>query len=279
MINFDDATKENIKEHNPSWPQIPDHSFRILTTGGSGSGKTNLLFNLISQQPDINEIYLYAKDAYQAKYQFLINKQKGTGLKHFNDSKALTDYSNDIDDIYKNIEECNLNKKRKILFVFGDMIADMLSNKKLNPIVTELFIRGRKLNISLVFIMQSYFTVPKNIRLNSTHYFIMKIPNKRELQQIVFNHSSDTKSFKDFMNLYKKCTAKPYSSLVIDTTLASDNLFRFRKNLSERIKKLITTIDDKIRNEKLQYDINREAAKILVLSSGKIDKYKYLLIF
>ena len=123
---------------------------------------------------------------------------------------------------------------RKVLIVFDDMIADMLSNKKLNPIVTELFIRGRKLNISLVFITQSYFAVPKNIRLNSTHYFIMKIPNKQELQQIAFNHSSDI-DFKDFMNLYKKCTAKPYSFLVIDATLASDNPSRFRKNLLERI--------------------------------------------
>ena len=139
-----------------------------------------------------------------------------------------------MDDIYKSIEEYNPNKKRKILIVFDDMIADMLSNKKLNPIVTELFIRGRKLNISLVFITQSYFAVPKNIRLNSTHYFIMKIPNKQELQQIAFNHSSDI-DFKDFMNLYKKCTAKPYSFLVIDATLASDNPSRFRKNLLERI--------------------------------------------
>ena len=99
------------------------------------------------------------------------------------------------------------------------MLADMLSNKKLNPILTELFIRGRKLNICLVFITQSYFAVPKNIRLNSTHYFVMKIPNKRELQQIAFNHSSDI-DFQDFMNLYKKSTAKPYSFFVIDTTLA-----------------------------------------------------------
>ena len=106
--------------------------------------------------------------------------------------------------------------------------------KKRSPIATELFIRGRKLNISLVFITQSYFAVPKNIRLNSTHYFVMKIPNKRELQQIAFNHSSDI-DFQDFMNLYKKCTAKPYSLLVIDTTLASDNPLCFRKNLSERI--------------------------------------------
>ena len=106
--------------------------------------------------------------------------------------------------------------------------------KSINAIITKLFIKGRKLNISLVFITQSYFAVPKNIRLNSTHYFIMKIPNKQELQQIAFNHSSDI-DFKDFMNLYKKCTAKPYSFLVIDATLASDNPLRFRKNLLERI--------------------------------------------
>ena len=109
------------------------------------------------------------------------------------------------------------------------MIADMHSNKKLNPIVTELFIRGRKLNIPLVFITQSYFAVPKNIRLNSTHYFVMKIPNKRELQQIAFNHSLDI-DFQDFMN-----TAKTYSFLVINTILASDNSLCFTKNLLERI--------------------------------------------
>ena len=110
----------------------------------------------------------------------------------------------------------------------------MLNNKKLNPIVTELFIRGRKLNISLLFITQSYFAVPKDIRLNSTHYFIIKIPNKKELQQIAFNHSSDI-DFQDYMNLYKKFTEKPYSFLVIDTTLVSDSPSRFRKNLLERI--------------------------------------------
>ena len=110
----------------------------------------------------------------------------------------------------------------------------IVSNKKINPIVTELFIRSRKLNISLVFIVRSYFAVPKNIRLNSTHFFIMNIPNKGELYQIAFNHSLDI-DFRDFMNLCKKCTAKPYLFLVIATTLASDNLLRFRKNLFERI--------------------------------------------
>ena len=103
------------------------------------------------------------------------------------------------------------------------MISHMLINKKLDPIVTGLVIRVRKLNISLVFITESYFAVPKNIRLNSTHYFIMKIPNKQEFQQI------------DFMNLYRKCAAKPYSFLVIDATLPSNNPSRFRKNLLERI--------------------------------------------
>ena len=134
-------------------------------------------------------------------------------------------------DVYRNIHNYNLNKENKISIVFDDMIADMISNKKLNSIVTELFIRCRKLNISLVFISQSYFKVPKDVRSNSTHFFIMKIPNKRELQQIAINHSSDINS-KDLINIYKKCTDKPYSFLVIDTTLPSNNLLRFRKNLN-----------------------------------------------
>ena len=110
------------------------------------------------------------------------------------------------------------------------MIPDILSNKELNPIGSVLFFRGRKLNISSAFITQSYFALPKNLRLNSTHYFIMKNPSKRELQKIAFSHSSSI-DFKDFMNLYKTCTAKPYSFLVIDVTLASDNPLGFRKNI------------------------------------------------
>ena len=137
-----------------------------------------------------------------------------------------------MDDIYKNIGQYNPNKKRKISIIFDDMIVDMLNNKKLNPIATELIIRGRKLNNSLVFISQFYFAALKNIRLNSTNYSIMKIPNKRELQQILKYSDID---FQDFMNLYKKCTQNPYSFLVIDTTLASDNPLRFRKKLLERI--------------------------------------------
>ena len=228
MINFDDYTNENIVEHNSKWPYIPDHPYRILIIGGSGSGKTNALLNY--NQPDIDKIYLYVKDPYEKKYQYLINKREKVGLNHFNDPKAFMEYSNDMQDVYKDIEGYNPIKNPKILIVFDNMIADMISNSKLNPIVTELSIRGRKLNISIVFIMQSYFKVPKDVRLNSTHFFIMKIPNKRELQQIALNHSSGI-DFKDFMNIYKKYTKEPYSFLVNDTTLPSDNPLRFRKNL------------------------------------------------
>ena len=105
----------------------------------------------------------------------------------------------------------------------------MINNKKINPIVTELFIRGRKCNISIFFIRQSYFKTPKNVRLNSTQFFIMRITNKGELQQIATKHSSDI-DFKDFIKIYKKCTTRPYSFLVNDTTLPSDNPLRFRKN-------------------------------------------------
>ena len=126
------------------------------------------------------------------------------------------------------------------------MIADTINNEKLNSIVTELLISGRKLNISLAFIAQSYFKVLKDVRLNTTYFLIMKIPNKRELQQIALTHSSDI-DFKDFIKVYKKCTDKP-----------------------------LMTTDDQIKDEKLQYDFNRETAKISALSSGKIHKYEYL---
>ena len=131
-----------------------------------------------------------------------MKKHEDVGTKHFNDSKTFIKYSNDRDDIYKSVEECNPNKKRKILIAFDDMIADMLNKKNPNPIVTELFITDRKLNISLLFVTQSYFAVPKNIRLNSMHYFIIKIPNKQELHRIASNSSSDI-DFKNFINLYK----------------------------------------------------------------------------
>ena len=137
--------------------------------------------NLIENQPDIDKIFLYVKDLYEAKHQYLINKRKGVGIDHFNDPKAFIEYSNDLCDIYKNINYYNRDKENKILIVFDDMIADMIHNKKLDSIVTKLIIRGRKLNISLVFITQSYVKVPKNVRLNTTHFFIAKNPNRREI--------------------------------------------------------------------------------------------------
>ena len=130
--------------------------------GGSVPGKTNSLFNLISQQPDTEKIYINAKDPDKSKYQFFINKRESTGLKHFNDSKAFIEHSNDMDNIYTNIEEYNPNKKRKILLVFDDMIVDMLSNKKLNLIVTELFIRGRKLTF-LFFLLHNLILLCQKI--------------------------------------------------------------------------------------------------------------------
>ena len=230
MINFDDYVNENKTKHNKNWPYIPDHPYRILIIGGSGSGKTNLLLNLIENQPDIDKIYLYAKDPYEAKYQYLINKREGVGINHFKDFKAFIEFSNDMHDVYKNINYYNPDRENKILIVFDDMIADTIQNKKLNSKVTELFIRGRKLNISLVFITQSYFKVPKDVRLNTTHFFITKILSKRELQQIAINHSLDINT-ENFLNIYRKCTAELYSLYVNDTTLASDNPLKFRKNI------------------------------------------------
>ena len=230
MINFDDYINENKKVHHKNWPYIPDDPYRILVIGSSGSGNANALLNSINNQPDIDNIYLYAKDLYEPKYQFLISKREIAGLKHFNGTKALIDYSNDMQDVDNNINGYNPNKENKMLIAFDDMIANMINNKKRNSIVTELFIRGRKLNIYLVFITQSYFKVPKDVRLNTTHFFIMKISNKRELNQIALNHLSDI-DFKDFFKIYKKCTDKPYSFSVNDTTLSSKNPLRFRKNL------------------------------------------------
>ena len=135
-----------------------------------------------------------------------------------------------MDDAYNNIDHYNPNEKRKILIVFDDMIADIMANKIFQAIIIQLFIRCRKLNISLVFITQSYFSVPKEVRLNSTHYLTIKIHNKRGLQSIAINHSAEA-DYKHFMKSYRKCISEPYSILTIDTTLPANNHLRFRKNL------------------------------------------------
>ena len=185
----------------------PWSSIQNINNRGLRNRKSKCIIKLVNNQQDIDKIYLYAKDPYEDKYQYLINKRESVGLKHFNDPKAFIEYLNDTHDVYKNIVNYKLNKENKILIVFDDIIADMISNKKSNSIVTELFIRCTKLNISLVLISPSYFKVPKDVRNNSTHFFIIKIPSKRELQQIAINHSSDTNT-RDVIEIYGKWTDK-----------------------------------------------------------------------
>ena len=186
--------------------------------------------DLINEQKDIDKIYLYAKDLSESKYEFLIKNHENAGIKHVNDPKAFIECSNTIDDIYENIDDYNPNRKRKILTAFDDIIADIMTNKICQSIIKKLFIRCRKLNISLVFITQSYFSFPKSIRLNSTHYLIMKISNRQELQNIAIKHSADI-DYKEFMKIYRECTKNCFNFLTINTTLPSDNPLRFRKNL------------------------------------------------
>ena len=149
-----------------------------MIIAGSGSRKTSTLLNLIKEQNDIDKIYLYAKDLSEPKYELLIKKRQNAGIKHLNNPNAFIQCSNTMDDVYEDIDDYNPTRKRKILIVFDDMMADIMANKEFQAIIKELFIRCRKLNVSLVFITQSYFTVPKDVRLNSRHYLIMKINSK-----------------------------------------------------------------------------------------------------
>ena len=159
MENYDQSFEIN---HNPKWPYILDHIYRILIIGGSGSGKTNLLLNLVKhQQIDIGKIYLYVKDPFESKYQLRINGRENVGIKQTKNPVSFIDYFQTIDDIYQNLENYNPRKKnRKVLLVFDDMTVDMETNKQMVPKVTELFLRGKKLNIFLVFIWHSCFEVP-----------------------------------------------------------------------------------------------------------------------
>ena len=219
MFNLGTVTSKN---DNKNWP------YRMLIIGPSGSGKTNTLLNLIQQDNNklIDKIYLYEEEP---KYQFLIKKRKNATIKNLSDPNEFIEYPNTMDDVYNNIDDYNSKRKRKVLIVFDDMIADIMNNKKFQATIKELFIRCRKLNISLVFIAQSYFSVPKEVRLNSTHYVIMKIQNKTELKQIAINRSADI-DYKDFLKGYRNCTKEPYSFLTINTALPADNPMRFRKN-------------------------------------------------
>ena len=137
-----------------------------------------------------------------------------------------------MDDVYDNIDDYNPKRKRKVLIVFDDMIADIMTNKRFQAITKHLFIKCRKLNISLVLISQSYFSVPKDVRLNSTHYLIMIYYNRRELQQIAINRSTDI-DYKDFLKIYRNSSTEPYYFLTTNTALPADNPIKFRKNFSD----------------------------------------------
>ena len=155
MINLDSITNENNKKHNEKWPYIPDHPYRILIIGGSGSGKTNTLLNLIKEQDYHNvfdKIYLYAIDLSEPKYEYLIKRREDAGIKNVNNPNAFIECSNTMDDAYEDIDNYNPKRNKKVLIVFDVMIADIMTNKKFEAIIKESFIRCRKLNISLVFI-------------------------------------------------------------------------------------------------------------------------------
>ena len=216
MFNLGNITK---KEDNKNWP------YRKLIIGPSVSGKTNYLLNSIQKDSNIiDKIYLYTKDLEEPKYQFLIEKREKAGLKNLKHPAAFIEHSTAMDNIYDDIEDYNKKRKRKVLTVFDDMISHVTSNKKAQQVLKELFIRGRKLNISLCFLTQSYFSVPNDVRLNCTHYIIFKLNNKRELQNIAINHSANI-DYKDFVNIYKNCTKEPYNFLTIDTTEPVDKVF------------------------------------------------------
>ena len=221
MFNFDNITDKS----DNNWP------YRTLVIGPSGSGKTNFLLNLIQQGNNvIDKIYLYAKDLEELKYQLLIKKREQAGIKTLNDKSAFIEYSNNMDGVYDDINNYNKKRKRKDLIVFDDMISHVMSNKKAQQVLRELLIRCRKLNISLCFLTQSYFSVPKDVRLNCTHYEIFKLNSKRELQNIAINDSADI-NYKDFVKIYRNYTKEPYNFLTIDTTLPIND--RFKNNFHD----------------------------------------------
>ena len=186
----------------------------MLIIGPSGSGKTNTFLHLIDKFHPIDKIYLYANDTDEEKYQYLINKREQVGIKNLNDPYAFIENSNDMNDVLE--DNYNKNRDKKVLIIFDDMIADIMRSEKFKAIVKELFIRCRKLNISIVFITQYYFRIPKDARLNSTHYILMKILSKKELKSIAEENSGHL-DFKEFLKIYNYCTREPYSFMMVDT--------------------------------------------------------------
>ena len=179
MLNLDNI----VSKKNMSFSEDNNWSFRMLIIGPSASGKTNTLLHLINNLHTIDKIYLYAKDIHEPKYEYLIDKREQAGIKNLNGPHAFIEYSNDMDDVLDNINNYNKSRDKKVLIVFDDMIADIEYNKNFKRIIKELFYRARKINISIVFITQSYFRALKDARLNSTHYIIMKIGHKKEFKK------------------------------------------------------------------------------------------------
>ena len=179
---------------------------------------------------------IYAKDNDEDKYQYLINKKEQAGIKNLNDPHAFIEYSNDMNDVLEDINNCNKKRDKKVLIIFDDMIADIMRSEKFKAIVKELFIRSRKLNISIVFITQSYFRTPKDARLNSTRYILMEIGNKKELKSIVEENSGHL-DFNNFLKIYNYCTKDPYSFMMVHPRPTAR--VTFKKNFDEPIKNFI----------------------------------------
>ena len=226
MLNLDDIVRNKKENKDHNWP------FRMLIIGPSGSGKTNTLLHLINNFYSIDKIYLYAKDTDEKKYQYLINKREQAGIKNLNAPHTFIEYSSDMNDVLDDINNYNKNRDKKVLIIFDNMIADIMRSEKFKAIVKELFIRCRKLNISIVFITQSYFRTPKDARLNSNHYILMKIGNKKELKSIAEENSGHL-DFKDFLKIYNYCAKTPYSFMLVDTRPTAR--VTFKKNFDEPI--------------------------------------------
>ena len=196
MLNLDNivSNKKKSSLEDNDWP------LRMLIIVPSGSGKTNTLLHLIINLHPIDKIYLYAKDIHEPKYEYLINEREQVGIKNLNDPHAFIGYSDDMNDVLDDINNYNKNRDEKVLKVFDDVIADIEYNKNFKRIIKELFYRARKINVPFVFITQSYFRALKDARLNSTHYILMKIGNKKELKKIAEEKSGHLE-YKDFLKM------------------------------------------------------------------------------
>ena len=203
----------------------------MLIVGPSGSGKTNTLLHLINNLHPIDKIYLYAKDLHEPKYEYLINKREQAGIKNLNDPHTFIEYSDDMNDVFDDIINYNKNRDKKVLIVSDDMIADIEYNKNFKRMIKELFYRARKINVSIVFVIQSYFKALKDARLNSTHYILTKIGNKKELK-IIAEEKSGHLVYKDFLKIYDYCTKELYSFMTIDAR--STATIPFKKTLMNR---------------------------------------------